>query len=171
MTDVRVCLSIDFDATSIWLMLGQTGARAMSRGEFGATTGAPRLLELCRRYEIPSTWFVPGHTADTFTPLVEQVAAAGHELANHGYLHEDFSMAPPLPAAMPNPRDVESVWRDEFDYMADRLEGAYFMIMCHPQTIGWGSRIAMLERFVEHCRDRGARFVTCGQIADEFRAS
>jgi hypothetical protein len=35
----------------------------------------------------------------------------------------------------------------------------------HPQVIGRGHRIAMLERFVEHCRAAGARFASLGEVA------
>ena len=86
-----VCLTLDFDAESIWIMLGLTGARSISRGEFGGRTGAPRLLDLCDRHGISSTWFVPGHTADTYPEITREVCRRGHELANHGYLHEDFA--------------------------------------------------------------------------------
>jgi hypothetical protein len=34
----------------------------------------------------------------------------------------------------------------------------------HPQVIGRGHRIAMLERFVEHCLGAGARFVLLGEV-------
>jgi peptidoglycan-N-acetylglucosamine deacetylase len=274
MAHATVCLSIDFDATSSWFMWGTTGARNLSRGEFGPATGAPRLLELCSRYAIPSTWYVPGHTADNYPAIVERVAEAGHEVANHGYLHEDFSAIPvdegraaiakanaslearagrrprgirlsggdfdgalleaitdegfaydsslfgeyfpqwcrakdaigadgtitpgsrldlvelpitfatsdvvhfeisfdpALPARAPNPRDVEQIWRDQFDYMHERLEGAYLMLMVHPESIGWGSRMLMLERIVEYFLSRpGTRFATAETIADEFRAA
>src|SRR4051794_16735768 len=72
-------------------MFGLSGARSLSRGEFGATTGAPRILDLCERHGIESTWFVPGHTADNYPEIPRRVAEQGHELANHGYLHEDFA--------------------------------------------------------------------------------
>ena len=61
-----VCLTFDFDAVSLWMVFGARGARALSRGEFGARVGAPRLLELFDRYDIKATWFTPGHTAETF---------------------------------------------------------------------------------------------------------
>jgi hypothetical protein len=35
----------------------------------------------------------------------------------------------------------------------------------HPQVIGRGHRIAMLERFVEHCRGAGASFRALGEVA------
>jgi hypothetical protein len=35
----------------------------------------------------------------------------------------------------------------------------------HPQVIGRGHGIAMLERFVEHCLGAGARFASLGEVA------
>ena len=37
---------------------------------------------------MPATFFVPGHTIETYPELCERIAAAGHELALHGYAHE-----------------------------------------------------------------------------------
>jgi peptidoglycan/xylan/chitin deacetylase (PgdA/CDA1 family) len=90
-----VCVSVDFDALSIWLQWGARGARALSRGEFGGRVAAPRLLELFQRLEIPTTWFVPGHTAETYPEVTARVAQDGHEIGNHGYLHESFDKLSP----------------------------------------------------------------------------
>ena len=87
-----VCLTFDFDAMSLWMNWGARGPQALSRGEFGAKVGAPRLLELFDQYGIRSTWFVPGHTADTYPELTASVAERGHEIGNHGYLHETFDL-------------------------------------------------------------------------------
>ena len=87
---IAVNLGVDFDAQSIWLGAFNIPTPAMmARGEFGAMVGAPRLLELHRRYGIRSTWFTPGHTIDTFPEVCRQVQADGHELACHGYYHEN----------------------------------------------------------------------------------
>ena len=87
---IAVNLGVDFDAQSIWLGAFNIPTPAMmARGEFGAMVGAPRLLELYRRYGIRSTWFTPGHTIDTFPEVCRQVQADGHELACHGYYHEN----------------------------------------------------------------------------------
>ena len=86
---VHVCLCFDFDAMSSWIATYRTKSpNALSRGEFGRV-GAGRILDLLREYEIPSTWFVPGHTAEAFPEAVERVVAAGHEIGHHGYCHED----------------------------------------------------------------------------------
>ena len=46
-----------------------------------------RLLELFDEYSVKSTFFVLGWVADRFPRLVRDIAAAGHELASHGYGH------------------------------------------------------------------------------------
>lgn len=275
MSQPTVCLSFDWDGVSVWMAGGATDARSLSRGEFGPRVGVPRLLELCKRLGITATFFTPGHTAETFPETAGLIAAAGHEIAAHGYVHEDFEQLsfeeargvirraadaiervvgarprgmrfppwavegehfvmlleegytysssvmddvrphwargagvvrhdgpneagaeialvevpitfitsdfayfefngygrPTLPAGLRNPRDVEQIWLDEFTYNDDRDPGAVTMLMLHPETIGWGGRIAMLERVLVAMLERGARFVTAEQLATEFRAA
>lgn len=83
---LTVCLSFDFDATSLWIASG-AGATEVSRGEFGAVA-VPRILDLLQTTGVLATFFVPGHTALAYPRLVEAIAAAGHELAPHGWVHE-----------------------------------------------------------------------------------
>jgi peptidoglycan/xylan/chitin deacetylase (PgdA/CDA1 family) len=84
-----VCLTFDFDAISLWLGPFKANSPSMiSRGEFGVI-GAKRILALLDRYNIKSTWFVPGHTADTYSEAVAEVFAHGHEIGHHGYCHEN----------------------------------------------------------------------------------
>ena len=61
----------------------------MSRGEFGAEVAAPRLLQLFDQYDIKTTWCIPGHTVDTFPDICKEVVKRGHEVAHHGYVHEN----------------------------------------------------------------------------------
>lgn len=82
-----VCLSFDFDAISGFIARGQTSPSWISRGEFGPRAGVPRLLALLKKYGIKSTWFVPGHTIETYPQACEAVLAAGHEIAHHGWTH------------------------------------------------------------------------------------
>jgi peptidoglycan/xylan/chitin deacetylase (PgdA/CDA1 family) len=87
-----VCLTFDFDALCVWLAGYANATPAMlSRGEYGARVGVPRILKLLAAYDLPATFFVPGHTAESFPDAVEQILAAGHEVAHHGYGHEDPS--------------------------------------------------------------------------------
>lgn len=90
-TDTRatVCLTVDFDAVSSWIhSFGEGDSPTnLSRGVFGADVGAPRLLDLLDRYDLPTTWFVPGHTVESFPQVVEEVWARGHDVEHHGWSH------------------------------------------------------------------------------------
>src|SRR5262249_12456751 len=44
------------------------------------------------------------------------------------------------------PEKIERIWRAEFDYMADHVPDGIFVLALHPQCIGHGSRMVMLER-------------------------
>lgn len=82
-----VCLTFDFDAISGFIARGQTSASWRSRGEFGPRVGAPRLIALFAKYGIRTTWYVPGHTIETFPEAVAKVTEAGHEIGHHGWTH------------------------------------------------------------------------------------
>jgi peptidoglycan-N-acetylglucosamine deacetylase len=81
-----VCLTFDFDAISGFIARGMTTPTPISRGEFGVVASS-RILALLRRYEIPATWFIPGHTLATYPAACEAIAAAGHEIGHHGWTH------------------------------------------------------------------------------------
>jgi peptidoglycan/xylan/chitin deacetylase (PgdA/CDA1 family) len=86
---VAVSITPDFDAQSAWIGgFGLSSPSYLSRGEFGAEVGVPRLLDVLSRYSIPSTFFVPGHSMVTFPHRLEQIMTKGHEIASHGCYHE-----------------------------------------------------------------------------------
>lgn len=86
---LAVSLGPDFDAQSVWIgTMRSTSQTNLSRGEFGAEVGVPRLLELFDRYGITTTWCVPTHTMRTFPARVEQIVQRGHEIGAHGVYHE-----------------------------------------------------------------------------------
>lgn len=87
---LTVALTFDSDAISDGIRRGDSPVK-LSHGEFGPRVGVPRILELLARERIPATWFVPGHTLVTFPSNTEAIVAGGHELACHGWYHEDFS--------------------------------------------------------------------------------
>ena len=81
------CLTFDFDAMSGFIARGMTSATPVSRGEFGADVAAPRVLELLKKYRIPSSWYIPGHTLETYPDRCQQVHEDGHEIGHHGWTH------------------------------------------------------------------------------------
>jgi peptidoglycan/xylan/chitin deacetylase (PgdA/CDA1 family) len=89
MANPTVCLTFDFDAMSLWMgTFKVTTPTAMSRGEFGARVGVPRILDILERNDIKGTFYIPGHTVDTYPDLTKRIHDAGHEIGHHGYLHE-----------------------------------------------------------------------------------
>jgi len=82
-----VCLTFDFDAMSGFIARGMTSATPVSRGEFGADVGTPRILKLLKKHRILSSWYIPGHTLETYPDRCKQVYDAGHEIAHHGWTH------------------------------------------------------------------------------------
>lgn len=269
-----ICMSVDYDAVSTWIAAGQTGLRTLSRGEF-AELATPQLLEIFKRYGVVTSWYIPGATALQYPDSVAAVGAAGHEIANHTFGHEDIGALPvegmrtslqrtnevleritgqrpvgarlsgadlgdgtvlkvmaemgfeydssllggyralwaPSPhkidadgliqrgaplnlvelpfvwiltdfsqfefhygppqyrALLPNARQVEEVWKDEIEDLIKRDPDGFVMFALHPQVIGRGSRLAMLERVIEFALERNCRFATAANIASEFRAA
>lgn len=80
---VLVGYGIDVDAVSGWINT-QTGQKAdvtnISRGIFGATVGTDRLLKLFDKYNIKATWFIPGHSIESFPGQMAKVRDGGHEM-------------------------------------------------------------------------------------------
>lgn len=274
--NISVCLSFDFDAISIWVGPKKTRSpNLISRGEFGARVGAQRILNLLNDQQIPSTWFIPGHTIDTFPSVCRDIAVSGHEVGYHGYCHEgptskrafeeeqaillrsieciekisgkppvgqrlpggnlgerwtrllldngiryDSSMAPhdfaptyhrlgdvqrtdgpyefgdevdlvilpfdwnmddaPYFSYEPGsgrpglraPAEVLQIWKDEFDYLYQRIGTGVYVLTMHPQTTGKGSRMLMLDRLIDYIKGHdGVTFRTLAEVAEEFRAA
>ena len=269
---VRACITFDFDAISGWMDEENPLPNPLSRGEFGGRVATPRLLDLLDKYGIKSSWYIPGHTADTFPDVVRDIVNRGHEVGHHGYLHETpagigsreeevriiergaaaleritgkpitgyrspswnvsehtleilhemdydydsslmgddfrlsyvrlgdkpnirsayefgkpvnlvevpiawelddwqwFEYAPPWSEGMFPPTRVEAMWLGEFDYAYEYEPGAVYTLTMHPQVIGRGARIAMLERVLRHIRSHAdVEFRTVAEVVAEFR--
>lgn len=84
-----VCLTFDFDGISLWIgTFASANISVLSRGEFGPV-GVERLLALAKKYELPLTFCVPGHTAYCYPDLIRRIHAEGHEIVHHGWVHEN----------------------------------------------------------------------------------
>jgi peptidoglycan/xylan/chitin deacetylase (PgdA/CDA1 family) len=264
-----VCLSFDFDALSVWFGYERTTPAMLARGEYGARVGVPRVLELLDRHGIRATFFVPGHTVESFPEATESILEHGHEIAHHSYAHVDpsgqtrdeeaadmeraldvlerigvkplgyrspsadlsgatlelveahgfvydsslmtddyrpfhprigdrvsqteplergrestlwelpmcfelddwvhfqFNFEPYRKGGAP-PSAVLEIWREEFDWMHEHVDGGVLTVCMHPQVIGRGHRIAMLDRFVEHCLGSGVRFASLAEVAADL---
>jgi peptidoglycan-N-acetylglucosamine deacetylase len=106
----QVCITFDLDAVSGWVARGMTTATPVSRGEF-AVVGTRRILALLGRRGVPSTWFIPGHTIESFPSLCAEVRDAGHEIAHHGWSHVSPAMLSPGEEVRELDRGCEAIIR------------------------------------------------------------
>jgi peptidoglycan/xylan/chitin deacetylase (PgdA/CDA1 family) len=269
---IGCALTFDFDAMSVWVGSYKTRNPSMvSRGEFCAVA-IPRILDLLARHKIPGTFCVPGHTALAYPDLIKRINAEGHEIAHHGWVHEnpadfdeagerrnmelglealqkaagvrpkgyrspswDFSTNTikilldygfsydsslmggdfiPYYARMGDKYDdkspyvfgpnvdlvelpitwllddfphfefvdkdtyglsaaskVEEIWKDEFDYARLNAPGGLFNLTMHPQVIGRGYRMMMLERLINHYKSfSDVKFTTLIDYVKDWRA-
>lgn len=284
--EIFCAFGVDVDAVGGWLGSygGEDSPLDISRGMFSGEVGTPRLVELFDRFGIKTTWFVPGHSAETFPEQIQQVVAAGHELGVHGYSHENpiamtprqeedvldkcidllkkisgrkptgyvapwwefspataallqkkgfkydhslmhhdfqphyvrvgdswtkidysksakewmkplvrgkeitdiveipaswytddlppmmFIKAAPNSHGFVNPRHLEEIWRDQFDWVYREYDYAVYTMTIHPDVSGRPQVLLMLERLFNYMsRHPGVRFTTFDEIASDFR--
>jgi peptidoglycan-N-acetylglucosamine deacetylase len=83
-----VALSFDSDHESFELRDGGKSVSALSQGQFGPRQGIPRIRALLERYDIKASFFVPAVSAMLYPDEQRGLAAAGNEIALHGWIHE-----------------------------------------------------------------------------------
>lgn len=64
-------------------------ASDIQRGIFATEVGIPRLLRLFKKYDLRTSFFIPGHSLETFPDQMKMIVDGGHEIGAHGYLHEN----------------------------------------------------------------------------------
>lgn len=70
-----------------------------------------------------------------------------------------------------NPRDIEDIWRDHFDYFYREYDEFIFPITIHPDVSGRPHVLLMHERLIEHInKHEGVEWVTMEQICDDFKS-
>jgi peptidoglycan/xylan/chitin deacetylase (PgdA/CDA1 family) len=236
-----------------------------------------------QKYEIPATWFWPGHSIETFPEQFDEIAGDGYEIGVHGYSHENpIAMSreqeanvldycinlirtrtgkPPVGYVAPwwefspvtnellaergilydhslmhrdfepyyvrvgdtwtkidynksaqewmkplvrgretdlveipanwylddlppmlyikgapnshgfvNPRDIEEIWRDQFDWVYREMDYAIFPITVHPDVSGRPQVLQMLERLICHINSHpGIKWTNFSGIAEDFK--
>lgn len=283
--EIICAFGVDVDSVAGWIGSygGGDSPSDIQRGVFASEVGNIRLLKMFRKYNLRSTFFIPGHSIESFPEQVKQIVDAGHEIGAHGYLHENpVAMTPTqeedvlvkcidliekvsgrkprgyvapwwemsestigflqkygfkydhsqgyrdfqpfyarlgdkwnvidyskravdwmhplqsgkevdvvgiganwyvddLPPMMfikkspnshgfVNPRDIEELWRDQFDYVYREMDYAIFPFTIHPDVSGRPQVILMLERLIEYINGHdGVKWMTFEQIAEDFR--
>jgi peptidoglycan/xylan/chitin deacetylase (PgdA/CDA1 family) len=95
--EIFCAIGVDVDAVAGWLGSygGEDSPCDISRGLFSGEVGIPRMLKLFDKLDIKTTWFIPGHSIETFPEQCKMVVDGGHEVGMHGYSHENpIAMTP-----------------------------------------------------------------------------
>src|ERR671922_2461738 len=95
--EILCAYGVDVDAVGGWLGSygGEDSPCDITRGLFAGEVGSMRLLRLFKKWGIKTTWFIPGHSIETFPEQMQAVAVAGHEIGMHCYSPENPVGTPP----------------------------------------------------------------------------
>ena len=86
---VAVGLSFDVDNATADLATGNLISESISRGEYGAVDGLPRILRLLDRHQIPASFFIPAVSHLLHPHMIPEILRSGrHEIGVHGWIHE-----------------------------------------------------------------------------------
>jgi len=88
---VAVSFSFDVDTEPVWMgFQKQTSPSYMSRGEYGARVGMPRVLDLLGKHKIPATFFIPAVSMLLHPEIVQELRKhPEYEIGFHSYVHEN----------------------------------------------------------------------------------
>jgi len=69
-----------------------------------------------------------------------------------------------------SPRDIEVMWRDQFDWVYREMNYATFCFTIHPDVAGRPQVLLMLERLIDYINKKeGVEWNTFQNITDDFR--
>jgi peptidoglycan/xylan/chitin deacetylase (PgdA/CDA1 family) len=86
---VAVGLSFDVDNATADLAGGNLISESLSRGEYGAVDGVPRILRLLDKHQIAASFFIPAVSHLLHPQMIPAITASGrHEIGVHGWIHE-----------------------------------------------------------------------------------
>ncbi|MDQ3548323.1 MAG: polysaccharide deacetylase [Chloroflexota bacterium] len=90
-----VILTFDNFGESFDLLRHGHAGGALADGVYAPRRGVPRVLKLLERHQIPATFFVEGWNALRYRDLLREVMERGHEVAAHGWMHEQWNTLEP----------------------------------------------------------------------------
>ncbi len=86
---VAVALSFDVDNATMALSQGNLDYEVLSRGEYGAVDGLPRILRLLDKQKVPASFFIPAVSSLLHPQMIPDILSRKvHEIGIHGWIHE-----------------------------------------------------------------------------------
>ena len=89
-----VALSFDSDHETNELRDGGRSIGRLGWGQYGSRVGVPRILAVLARHGVKATFYVPAVSALLHPEEQRRIAADGHEIGIHGWIHELNSALP-----------------------------------------------------------------------------
>ncbi len=89
-----VGLSFDADHDTIPLRDADESPMRISQGQYGSRQAIPRIRRLLAQEEVPATFFYPAVSALLYPDEVRGLAAEGHEIGIHSWIHERNTSLP-----------------------------------------------------------------------------
>ncbi len=112
------CVTFDMDSDSLIHLDhpkdGYTRASAISMLQYGPQIAIPRIVETYRRLGIKQTFFIPAWCMETYPETVDIILKGGHEIGQHGYLHEN---------PVGQSREEQAGWMDKSMEVIERMTG------------------------------------------------
>jgi peptidoglycan/xylan/chitin deacetylase (PgdA/CDA1 family) len=88
---IAVCITWDMDDESPMIVAGDTSPVELARGQYGAASAFPRIMELHDRLNVPATFFIPVVSAILNPQIViELKRRPQHEIGLHNWVHENL---------------------------------------------------------------------------------
>lgn len=89
---MKPAASISLDLDNLWSYLKTQGAPGWESFPGYLDKAVPRILEVLERCNQRITFFIVGQdaTIESNRPVLKQIADAGHEIANHSFMHEPW---------------------------------------------------------------------------------
>ncbi len=86
--------------------------------------------------------------------------------------HFEYIAAPQLlSTGLHHPDAVEHVWKSEFEYLYTNIGAGILTLTMHPEVIGRGHRMLMLQRVLEYMLEHPrVRFTSAGPFVEGWRA-
>jgi len=81
-----------------------------------------------------------------------------------------FEFIPGHDQGLKAPSDVLEIWKGEFDYLYQKRGSGVLIITMHPQCIGRGHRLLMLQEFMDYVTSHsGVQFTRCIDYVEDWR--
>lgn len=151
----RIALMVTFDFDVQWLRYSRNGRKPLgfadqSRGEYGPEEGMARILRILEKHGVKGTFFVPGRVVEEYPGQIREIDEAGHELAYHGWAHED---------------SLELTWDEEWENM-ERAEAAFLSTVGKKPVGARGCWNVTHEYTPEMLRKRGYTYSSVMKTCD-----